>query len=100
MELAIGIANLEKAVEHNGQTYTREALNRMGRNELRPIARALHAARRSTVSLTWLGSAANAGDLRAFILEDKADSEFGFAQLNAGANYSRATSSRSADNHE
>lgn len=70
---------LEKAVEHNGQTYTREQLNRMGRNELRPIARALHAARRSTVSLTWLGSAAIAADLRAFILEDKPDSEFGFA---------------------
>lgn len=79
MELPIGIANIEKAVEHNGQTYTRADLNRMGRNELRPIARALHAARKSDVSLTWLGSAANAADLRAFILEDKAESEFGFA---------------------
>jgi AAA domain (dynein-related subfamily) len=84
MELSIGIANLEKAVEHNGQVYARADLNRMGRNELRPIARALHAARKSTVSLTWLGSAANASDLRAFILEDKADSEFGFASNGNG----------------
>jgi hypothetical protein len=78
------ISDVEKAVEHNGRTYTKADLIRLGRNELRPIARALHAARRSNVSLTWLGSAAIAADLRAFILEDKADSEFGFASNGNG----------------
>jgi hypothetical protein len=63
----------------DGKTYTRAELNRLGRNELRPIARSVHATLRSTVSLTWLGSAANAADLRAFILRDKPDHEFGFA---------------------
>lgn len=78
MDESIGIADVEKSVEHNGNTYTRADLNRMGRNELRPIARALHAARSSSVSLTWLGSAAQASDLRDFILEEKPESEFRF----------------------
>ena len=68
----------------DGKTYTREQLQRLGRNELRPIARSVHATLRSTVSLTLLGSAANAGDLRAFILRDKPDSEFGFASNGNG----------------
>ena len=38
----------------DGKTYTRAELNRLGRNELRPIARSVHATLRSTVSLTWL----------------------------------------------
>jgi cobaltochelatase CobS len=68
----------------DGKTYTRAELNRLGRNELRPIARSVHATLRSTVSLTWLGSAANAADLRAFILRDKPDHEFGFASNSNG----------------
>ena len=68
----------------DGKTHTRSELQRLGRNELRPIARGVHAALRSTVSLTWLGSAANAADLRAFILRDKPDHEFGFASNGNG----------------
>jgi cobaltochelatase CobS len=68
----------------DGKTYTRSELQRLGRNELRPIARSVHATLRSTVSLTWLGSAANAADLRAFILRDKPDHEFGFASNGNG----------------
>lgn len=77
------LPTIEKAVQVDGITYTRADLARMSRNELRPIARALHTARKSTVSLTWLGSAAQAGDLRAFIMEDALDSEFGFASNGA-----------------
>jgi hypothetical protein len=68
----------------DGKTYTRAELQRLGRNELRPIARSVHAALRSTVSLTWLGSAANAADLRAFIFRDKPDHDFGFASNGNG----------------
>jgi hypothetical protein len=71
-------------VHVDGKTYARAELNRLGRNELRPIARSVHATLRSTVSLTWLGSAANAADLRAFILRDKPDHEFGFASNGNG----------------
>jgi KaiC/GvpD/RAD55 family RecA-like ATPase len=88
-------------VHVNGQTHTRAELQRMGRNELRPIARAVHAARSSAVSLTWLGSAAVAADLRAFILQDKPDSEFGFASNGNGhAGNGNGNSNGNGDNAE
>lgn len=88
---------IEKAVELNGRIYTRADLNRLGRNELRPLARALHASRGSSVSLTWLGSAANAQDLRAFILEDKPESDFGFASNGNGSGQAEPEPNSSAE---
>jgi cobaltochelatase CobS len=63
----------------NGVTYRREELEAMGRDPLRLIARTAHKERASSVSLTWLGSAAKASDLVAFIMQDKEESGFTFS---------------------
>src|SRR5260370_2619544 len=61
-------------------TYFRSDLELLSREQLRAIARTAHTLRSSSVSRTWLGSAAQSADLIAFILNNRAESEFGFAQ--------------------
>jgi hypothetical protein len=63
------------------RTYSRSELEELPREVLRTIARTAHKERGSSVSLTWLGSAAKASDLIAFILGDTRDYGFGSADV-------------------
>jgi cobaltochelatase CobS len=64
----------------DGTTFFRSDLEFMSREHLRAIARNAHTERKSSVSRTWLGSAAQSADLIAFILENRPANEFGFTQ--------------------
>jgi cobaltochelatase CobS len=58
-------------------TYSRSELETSSREVLRALARTAHRERGSSVSLTWLGSAAKSADLVAFIMGDTRDYGFG-----------------------
>src|SRR6266478_468618 len=60
-------------------TYFRSDLELMTREQLRAIARKAHSERNSSVSRTWLGSAAQSADLIAFILGNEPRNGFAFA---------------------
>src|SRR5438132_8489998 len=62
-------------------TYFRSDLELLNREQLRVIARKAHSERGSSVSRTWLGSAAQSGDLIAFILGNRAESDFAFESV-------------------
>jgi AAA domain (dynein-related subfamily) len=64
----------------NETTYFRSDLELLNREQLRAIVRQAHTERNSSVSRTWLGSAAQSSDLIAFILENRPANEFGFTQ--------------------
>jgi AAA domain (dynein-related subfamily) len=63
-----------------GTNFFRSDLENFTREQLRALARQAHTERNSSVSRTWLGSAAQSADLIAFIMENKPDKEFGFIQ--------------------
>jgi cobaltochelatase CobS len=62
-----------------GCVFFRSDLENFTREQLRAIARNAHTERNSSVSRTWLGSAAQSADLIAFILGDEPRNGFAFA---------------------
>ena len=63
----------------DGTTFFRSDLENFTREQLRALARKAHSERNSSVSRTWLGSAAQSGDLIAFIMGDEPRNGFAFA---------------------